>query len=142
MFLDIVLISSSIAVILSDVRHRRISNVIILVIGVTCILMSVKNHLLSLHFYQSISVLLFGLILFRFGILAAGDSKLLAVYSIVIDPSYFQLSLILTGIIGGVLATVILIRKKISDNKPDDGVPYGIPIVISGLMGIYLSKLS
>ncbi|WP_283132144.1 A24 family peptidase [Enterovibrio norvegicus] len=142
MFLDIVLISSSIAVILSDVRHRRISNVIILVIGVTCILMSVKNNLLSLHFYQSISVLLFGLILFRFGILAAGDSKLLAVYSIVIDPSYFQLSLILTGIIGGVLATVILIRKKISDNKPDDGVPYGIPIVISGLMGIYLSKLS
>ncbi|MBE1276666.1 A24 family peptidase [Enterovibrio baiacu] len=142
MLLDIVLTTSSVAVIVSDLKYRKISNFLVLTIFIMCILMGIKEPSLSIHFHQSILVLLVGLVLFRVGLLAAGDTKLFAVYSLVINPEYIQLSIVLIGFIGGIVAVPIFVKKYFSESKADRGVPYGIPIVLSSLFSIYLSKLS
>ncbi len=142
MLLDIVLLTSSVAVIISDLKYRKISNFLVLTILTICILISVNETRLSIHVDQSILVLLVGLVLFRVGVLAAGDTKLFAVYSLVINPEYIQLSIVLIGFIGGIVTVLIVVKKYFSESKADRGVPYGIPIVLSSLFSIYLSKLS
>ncbi|MCC4797720.1 A24 family peptidase [Enterovibrio norvegicus] len=142
MLLDIVLLTSSVAVIISDLKYRKISNFFVLTILTICILISVREPSLSIHVDQSILVLLVGLVLFRVGVLAAGDTKLFAVYSLVINPEYIQLSIFLIAFIGGIVAVPIFVKKYFSESKADRGVPYGIPIVLSSLFSIYLSKLS
>ncbi|PMI38840.1 hypothetical protein BCT30_03450 [Enterovibrio norvegicus] len=127
---------------ISDLKYRKISNFFVLTILTICILISVREPSLSIHVDQSILVLLVGLVLFRVGVLAAGDTKLFAVYSLVINPEYIQLSIFLIAFIGGIVAVPIFVKKYFSESKADRGVPYGIPIVLSSLFSIYLSKLS
>ncbi|MGF1704319.1 prepilin peptidase [Enterovibrio baiacu] len=135
---------SSILIIASDFKHRRISNMMVAISAIACISLALTNESLGFHLLQSLAVLFIGLFLFKLGVIAAGDTKLLSVYAIIIDPLYFPASLVLIGITGGFVALPILLRKLISkkSNGHDRGVPYGIPIVISGMFGIYLSKLS
>ncbi|MCV5869464.1 hypothetical protein OFN61_29875, partial [Escherichia coli] len=50
------------------------------------------------------AILIIGLLLFRFGILAAGDAKLLAILSLGIKPIYMPLTLLGIFFFGGVMA--------------------------------------
>ncbi|WP_241910667.1 A24 family peptidase [Enterovibrio norvegicus] len=135
---------SSILIVVSDLKHRRISNTMVAISAIACISLALTNESLGFHSLQSLFVLFIGLFLFKLGVIAAGDTKLLSVYALIIDPIYFPASLVLIGITGGVVTFPILLRKLISkkSNEHDRGIPYGIPIVISGMFGIYLSKLS
>ncbi|SKA69014.1 prepilin peptidase CpaA [Enterovibrio nigricans DSM 22720] len=83
-----------------------------------------------------------GLALFSLGAIGAGDIKILCCYSLIIDQKYWPLSLITIVFLGGITALGIFIIMKISDNDKNNGVPYGIPIVVTSLFFVHLSTFN
>ncbi|WP_407334225.1 prepilin peptidase [Enterovibrio sp. 27052020O] len=140
--LELLLISGSIAGMATDIYHRKISNRLCLSIFLLCLLLAFFDEKIQLHVYQSLSVVVIGLVLFSVGILGAGDTKLLAAYALIIDQGYFSLTLLMIGLLGGFTAIIIFLMQLISKNTTKKGVPYGVPIVISSLFSLYLSKLN
>ncbi|MCG3725517.1 prepilin peptidase [Vibrio cincinnatiensis] len=88
-------------------------------------------------------IILIGLVLFYFRILAAGDSKLLAVLSLGISPEYLPLTLVGITVVGGVMAAGYLLYGLCTDLTAvrQRGIPYGVPISVVGGFAIYLSSL-
>ncbi|MEZ8141112.1 MULTISPECIES: prepilin peptidase [Enterovibrio] len=140
--LELLLISGSIAGMATDILHRKISNKLCFGILLTCLLLAFFEQKLQLHVYQSLSVVAIGLVLFYFGILGAGDTKLFSAYALIIDTQYFSLTIFIISFLGAITALVILVMQFISENKTNKGVPYGVPIVVASLFSIYLSKLN
>ncbi|PKF48966.1 hypothetical protein AT251_22335 [Enterovibrio nigricans] len=79
---------------------------------------------------------------FSLGAIGAGDIKILCCYSLIIDQKYWPLSLITIVFLGGITALGIFIIMKISDNDKNNGVPYGIPIVVTSLFFVHLSTFN
>ncbi|MFV8413606.1 A24 family peptidase [Vibrio owensii] len=124
-----------------DVTDRRISNK-------TCGLLLVLG-LVNMVWMQNYAALIWsgGILLVGFGltvlgVIAAGDVKLLAPLSLAIKPEYMSDVLIVIGLLGGV---TVLVQWLIGTIKPQSrmslqyGVPYGVPICLGSLLGIYLS---
>lgn len=88
-----------------------------------------------------IPVLGIGALLFYFNIMAAGDSKLLAAFSLMISPSYFLLTVFIILSAGGALAISQWVISQITGNANwvNKGVPYGVPICLGSLLGIAAS---
>ncbi|WP_051997519.1 prepilin peptidase [Grimontia indica] len=139
--LEVLLITSSIVVLLSDISHRRISNKLNLIVCFICLSLAVFSEDYSLQLSQSVLILGVGLVLFLLGILAAGDTKLFSSYALIIDSKYFLLSVVMIGIFGFFTAIIIFLINRYRKSSVR-GVPYGVPIVVSCLFWIYLSKLS
>ncbi|MDD1781733.1 A24 family peptidase [Enterovibrio sp. ZSDZ35] len=138
---ETLLATSSAAVLISDVCTRKISNKLSALVLISCLLLSFTNENISLHFAQSAMVFAVGLVLFSAGIIGAGDIKVLCCYSLIIDNQYWLLSIVIIGFLGGITALVILIKIKIIDSYKNEGVPYGLPIVITSLFFIHLSTI-
>ncbi|MDD1794656.1 prepilin peptidase [Enterovibrio makurazakiensis] len=140
--IGLVLIAISTVIIVSDIKERKISNRLNLVVLVCCLLIAYEYENIELHILRSTLVLTVGLVIFSLGIIGAGDIKLLSIYALIIDSQYWTLSLVTIGFIGGITALIILIKSKIVKNGKNKGVPYGVPIVFSSLFFIHLSALS
>ena len=84
-----------------------------------------------------------GLVLFHFRILAAGDSKLLAILSLGISPEYIPLTLVGISVAGGLMASGYLLYGLCTnlDAVRQKGIPYGVPISLVGGLAVYLSSL-
>ncbi|WP_051563710.1 A24 family peptidase [Enterovibrio calviensis] len=140
--IGLVLIAISTVVVISDIKERKISNRLNLVVLVCCLLIAYEYENIELHILRSTLVLAVGLVIFSLGIIGAGDVKLLSIYALIIDDQYWALSLATVGFIGGITALIILIKSIIVKSDTEKGVPYGIPIVVSSLFFIHLSALS
>ncbi|STO77557.1 A24 family peptidase [Grimontia hollisae] len=137
------LVATSIAVIDSDIRKRKISNRLNILFFTCCFSMYLIHHSIELHLVRCLVVIAVGFIAFYLGIIGAGDIKLLAALSLVVDDNYWILTLIATGLLGGIAALVVFIKESLARKKgPSRGVPYAIPILVAGLTGIYLSAVS
>ncbi|WP_353621794.1 A24 family peptidase [Grimontia kaedaensis] len=139
--LDLILVASSICIVFTDVLWRKISNLTVVCILITCVLLALTDGHYSFNISQSLLVLVTGLALFYFGVLAAGDTKLLSTYVLIIDKEYFIFCIVMISFLGFITAIIIwsICRfRKVTDPT----VPYGVPIVMSSLLCIYLSKLS
>ncbi|PMN71971.1 hypothetical protein BCT27_15715 [Enterovibrio norvegicus] len=126
----------------TDITKRTISNSLCLFVLMTCIALALFDSSLQIHMYQFTSVVVIGLGLFAMGVLGAGDTKLLAAYSLIIDEEYFLFTLFIITVLGALIALFILAMQLASKNKYRRGVPYGVPIVVASLFSIYLSKLN
>ncbi len=139
---ELLLAVSSGVVVITDVRSRKISNKICILILLCCLFISLENESIKLQFIQAVLVVVFGLTLFSLGVVGAGDVKLLSCYSLIISPKYWLLTLMLIGFIGGICAITILVKNLLFSRQENFGVPYGIPIVISSLFFIHLTIVS
>lgn len=128
----------------TDIRHRNISNLYCTCILLFSLLFGSLYGDFSVPILRMICILLVGIVLFSFSIVGAGDVKLLAAYSLGISPEYWWLTLYLMFILGGVLALSYLmygwLMNKITDVKKR-GLPYGVPITLACLFGMWLSGL-
>lgn len=88
-------------------------------------------------------ILVVGFILHVLGVLGAGDSKLVAVISLGVMPDYISLMLFGAIALGGVLAVLTLCYGLLTDLQRTraKGIPYAVPISISGGFFIFLSYI-
>lgn len=86
-------------------------------------------------------ILLIGFLLFSVNVIAAGDIKLLVVMSLAIEPQYLSAVLLCMTLCGGLLALIYYVYGIFTDMAAvrHQGIPYGIPISISGYIGIAAS---
>lgn len=124
-----------------DITERRISNKtcgLLLVLGLVNMVW-MQNYAALIW---AVGILLVGFGLTVLGVVAAGDVKLLAPLSLAIKPEFMGDVLIVIGLLGGV---TVLVQWLIGTIKPQSrmslqyGVPYGVPICLGSLLGIYLS---
>ncbi|MDE1515538.1 A24 family peptidase [Vibrio misgurnus] len=126
----------------SDIRTRKISNTTLLILALLLLLGWFSQPNWQIWPY-SLTILLVGLGLFKLGVLAAGDTKLLAVLSLGIDPLYMPLTLVGIAIVGGLMALGYLLYGLVTDLQQvrQRGIPYGVPICLVGGLAVYVSAL-
>jgi prepilin peptidase CpaA len=92
----------------------------------------------------TLGILIVGFGLFCFGILGAGDTKLLAVLSLGISPKIMIIMFYGTILLGGLLALGYLLYGLATDlaKVRKKGIPYAVPISLMGGASILLSYIS
>ncbi|WP_064604953.1 A24 family peptidase [Photobacterium sp. J15] len=129
----------------TDIRSRKISNLTVLAVFIFSLTISYLTSVLNESWIVASKILLVGFVLSCFGVIAAGDIKLLTAYSLAINPEFILLVLIMIGLIGGLIALFYLIKYFLKGRNPDTlmrGIPYGVPISLSCGLGIVLTVLS
>ncbi|MFL7864814.1 prepilin peptidase [Vibrio cincinnatiensis] len=129
-------------VVVSDISKRVINNYLLIILAVVILLGWFIQPNWSVLPYTLV-ILLIGLVLFYFQLLAAGDTKLLAVLSLGIHPDYLPLTLVGITVVGGIMAIGYLLYGLCTDLRAvrQKGIPYGVPISLVGGFAIYLSSL-
>lgn len=134
------IVSTNIYIIFHDIRNRKISNnIIVLISFIGLFSIFVKG---DVNFLISPLIILFvGFILFKFNVIAAGDIKLFSAMSLMINKEYILLITIIILCIGGLQAYCQYSMYKLTNNRDwiDRGVPYGVAISIGSLFGILAS---
>ncbi len=77
--------------------------------------------------------------LWLFGFIGGGDVKLISVFVVGIAPQFTVLTVCMVGILGGLQLGVAYMLQQQPFSR---GVPYGVPIVLSGLAFTFLSNYS
>nr|WP_251073263.1 prepilin peptidase [Vibrio cincinnatiensis] len=128
--------------VVEDIYKRSLSNKYILLLLVLILLGWFIQPNWSVLPYTLV-ILLIGLVLFYFQLLAAGDTKLLAVLSLGIHPDYLPLTLVGITVVGGIMAIGYLLYGLCTNLRAvrQKGIPYGVPISLVGGFAIYLSSL-
>ncbi|WP_254052660.1 prepilin peptidase [Aliivibrio sp. EL58] len=134
------IVSTNIYIVFHDIRNRKISNNIIVLISLIGFFsIFVKGDIDFL--ISPLIILFFGFILFKFNVIAAGDIKLFSAMSLMINKEYILLITIIILFIGGLQAYCQYSMYKLTNNREwiDRGVPYGVAISIGSLFGILAS---
>ena len=88
--------------------------------------------------------ILIGTALFAINAFAGGDIKLMLAFLPAINFNWWPVVLMLTACIGGIMAvgylTYGLLTKRL-EVVLKRGLPYGVPIAISGVFGVWLTSL-
>ncbi len=123
-----------------DVRQRQIANRAVIIVALLSLSILLVNQQYPAVMYTFI-IFAVGIGLFLLRVIAAGDIKLLAAFSLAIKPEYLPITLCLILLSGGVLAAIYLIYGAITDLKTvrKKGIPYAIPICLGSLFGIAAS---
>jgi len=139
LLLSILLVIASI----SDIRDRRIPNWTVLAIAALFVPWALVTHapLLS-SLGAALIVFLVSCGLYAFGILGAGDSKLLTAVALFVGISQLPRFLVLVAVVGGVIALVSLMTRPTRAmvmlhmrGKGDfgRGIPYGVAIAVGAI---------
>jgi prepilin peptidase CpaA len=102
---------------------------------------------IGVHVLFGFGVLVIGFFLFQANIIGGGDAKLLGAAAVWTGFAAFAPFLIWTAIAGGVLAAILLVARMFQPAvaawappfvyrllTPNSGLPYGVAIMIGGLM--------
>lgn len=142
LLLQLAIASMLLLLMFGDIYKRTLENKYILLLLVFILLgwFSQPNWYILPY---TLMILLSGLALFIFRILAAGDTKLLVVISLGIKPEYILLTLISISVMGGIMAIGYLLYGLCTnlDTVRQKGIPYGVPISLVGGLAVYLSSL-
>lgn len=128
---------------ISDYQSRTISNQI-------CKVLFIANLLGAMYFgYCLGSIFSTGICfavligLWLLNVIGAGDIKLLCAFAVGIEPSLLTLYLVSIGLLGGGQVVIMGLGSLLNGkNRFKMGIPYGIPISISGIVFVSLSFLS
>ncbi|MGY5709051.1 A24 family peptidase [Vibrio cincinnatiensis] len=131
-----------ILIVIGDFRRRTIHHHYLQALTVVILLGWLTQPNWSILPYTLV-ILAVGFVLFYFRLLAAGDTKLLAVLSLGIHPDYLPLTLVGITVVGGIMAIGYLLYGLCTDLRAvrQKGIPYGVPISLVGGFAIYLSSL-
>ncbi|MCG9580647.1 prepilin peptidase [Vibrio tubiashii] len=141
--LVVVNLTCAIKACVSDHKSRTISNSL-------CKTLFVINSIAACYydyFFQSATTtfVIFSIFILMWlvGCFGAGDIKLLCAFTIGIKPDITIVFLVMVGLLGGVQVTIMYLVGIASSKKVfEKGIPYGIPISMSGLVFSTLSFLS
>lgn len=124
-------------VIYADILTRTISNKLCL--SMLCVSLLIGFSQLAL--FNIVIGCLVLLALYGFSIWGGGDSKLAIAFLPAISEQYFCWYLLFIAFLGGVLALIYLIYGCFVgiERVKQNGLPYGIPICLSGLFFIAAS---
>ena len=120
----------SILVCIYDWKYRVVPNYICVIIFLIAILMLVLNDEFSNLWRFALAIPL-TLIIWRIGILGAGDCKLLLAFFPMIATQYYVATVVFIGLTGFATVLVFLLFRRVSRNNNYNTVPYGIPIALS-----------
>ncbi|EKO3616478.1 prepilin peptidase [Vibrio metschnikovii] len=129
-------------IMIGDLRQRVIEHHYLLALSVVILLgWFIQPNWFVLPY--TLAIIAAGLVLFYFRILAAGDSKLLAILSLGISPEYIPLTLVAISVAGGLMASGYLLYGLCTDLTAvrQRGIPYGVPICLVGGLAVYISTL-
>ena len=127
---------------LSDIRDRRIPNWTVIVTAALFVpwaFLVPGNGLLS-AFGAALMAFSITLPLYFFGVIGAGDSKLLTVVGLFVGLSQFMQFLMLVALVGGAIAIVSLVSRPTralvmlqmrAKGNFGRGIPYGVAIAIA-----------
>ncbi|MBJ7551476.1 prepilin peptidase [Marinomonas ostreistagni] len=92
----------------------------------------------------SLVLLGIGFVLHCFGVLGAGDTKLIVVLTLGVSPEMMPIMLYGTAFFGGCLVLVFLAYGLVvgMSKVRDKGLPFAVPICMSGSLAIFFSYLS
>lgn len=130
MLITILWILVSIWIFCTDIFFRTISNIQILCIIALCGI-SYFFSALELNVWIALLTLCIGVFIWRFGVLGAGDVKLLCILTIIIPYEIITSFFFLTSIIGAVIGVLIYIFARFINIEKS--VPYGVAIMSSFL---------
>ncbi len=127
-------------IIYTDTKHRHISNKACLILALSSIASAtVFSFLPSAIIYSLIIFTLFFLIWY-FGIMGAGDVKLITAFSLGIHPDFILIYFIAIGLFGGIQVAIMYLLSLVRGTTPfDKGIPYGVAISIPGVILSYAS---
>lgn len=123
-----------------DITKRTISNRIVFFVMSICSIIYFQHGVFESVLY-AVGILFVGFVLCNLNIIAAGDVKLLSVFSLAIAPQYLPLTLFIITLLGSLLGVAYYLYAKCTDYKKimGNGVPYGVPICLGCLFGIAAS---
>ena len=124
----------------TDMTRRVINNYQVLLVLILGLVSSGFSNL-QWGYWAVASV---GFLLFMTGVIAGGDVKLLLAYLVGIDSQWWSLVFMIMTTIGGLMAVGYLAYGLLINNVNsvrESGLPYGIPIVISGFLGVWLTSV-
>ena len=124
----------------SDIRYRVIPNTLIVCVLITVIIFCIQSASLNQCLY-SIPVLIIGLVLWRLGVVGAGDVKLLVAFIPAVDPIFHVFTFLIIAFSGGIVAVITFLYAKLIKKKKysDITVPYGVSIALGCWLGILAS---
>jgi len=126
---------------ITDIRDRRIPNWTVLAVAVLFVPWAITQHVSILHAVgaAAIAFIISGA-MYTFGVVGAGDSKLLTVTALFVGLGQLLPFLLLVALTGGVVALVSLAARPVRAlvmiqmrGKGDfgRGVPYGVAIAVA-----------
>ncbi len=130
----------------SDVRSRIIPNWVSVVVAVSflpaALIGASDLYDILIRYGIGLALLAVCALLFARGMIGGGDAKLLPACSVWMGPQGVAGFIILTAIIGGMLAVIALIsRKKNQDDKTPQGLPYGVAISLAAILMIAIKPV-
>ena len=140
LFLILILLLMTVVYILfTDITKRQIYNNQVMAILVLSLVCSGLTAFAPLPYLLAVIT---GLVLYAIGVFAGGDIKLILAFLPAIQLQYWSLVLMLIAIVGGILAIGYLAygwSTKQMQEVRERGLPYGVPIALSGYIGVFLS---
>ncbi|MGR6833234.1 A24 family peptidase [Aliivibrio wodanis] len=131
---------TNIYIVFHDVKNRKISNNVIFLIVLSGFFSIFIKGELS-YFISPLIILIVGIVLFKFNVIAAGDIKLFSALALMIKQEYILLVICIVLFIGGIQAYCQYSMYKLTNNKKwvSRGVPYGLAICAGSVFGILAS---
>ncbi|MDA5549383.1 prepilin peptidase [Yersinia massiliensis] len=138
--LIIILVLQLLVVCYSDIRHRIVTNKLIITIALTTLVISFTQH--NTIQYNTVSVviplvaLIVGYILFHFKLIGGGDVKLITVLLLALTAEQSLNFILYTAIMGGVVMMIGMLINRADIQRR--GVPYAVAIALGFLLSLYL----
>lgn len=118
----------------SDIRHRIISNKLIITVAITTLALGFAKHN-TVDIVIPLFALLVGYIIFHFNLIGGGDAKLITVLLLTLTAGQSLDFILYTAIMGGVVMIIgMLINRSDIQQR---GVPYAVAISIGFLLALF-----
>ncbi|MGY0217804.1 prepilin peptidase [Endozoicomonadaceae bacterium StTr2] len=138
----VILVAVCCCIFYSDATKRQIRNPLVVSVAVLSLLCSGLTAFASFPYLVAV---LIGIGLFAANAIAGGDIKLILAFLPAIDRSWWVVVLLVIATLGGVMACGYLIYGLLTGKLSavrQRGLPYGIPIGVGGLLGVWLTASS
>ncbi|EGR3052868.1 prepilin peptidase [Vibrio parahaemolyticus] len=125
-----------------DIRYRIVKHRFLLIIFITSLLslFFTPEPLTQLAVSSSVFICFF--ILWLINIVGGGDVKLIGALFLGVNDEYMLAAIVAIGLLGGIQILVMWLMSVYRKKTPfENGIPYTIPIGISGFFFFYMSLI-
>ncbi|HBC3501610.1 MULTISPECIES: A24 family peptidase [Vibrio] len=125
-----------------DIRYRIVKHRFLLIIFITSLLSLFFTPEPLTQLAVSTSVFICFFILWLINIVGGGDVKLIGALFLGVNDEYMLAAIVAIGLLGGIQILVMWLMSVYRKKTPfENGIPYTIPIGISGLIFFYMSLI-
>ncbi|ENC6724740.1 prepilin peptidase [Vibrio harveyi] len=126
-----------------DIRYRIVKHRFIFIISITSLISLYYSPSPFSQILVSTCVFTTFFLLWMMNVVGGGDVKLIGALFLGVHSEYMLLAMIAIGLLGGIQILLMWMMGIVRQSSPfKNGVPYTIPIGISGLFFFYISLAS